>query len=675
MRPAPGDLSARLYASLDRLAARPLAVLGLLLLANALVLPYRGVSHDARLYGIQIVEKVSPGTFDQDLFLRYGSQDGYSIFTPLMVPLVRTLGLEAAFFLAYLVFKTLFLWALLRLVFLLVPDRVTALLALVALAMSPLSFGGNDVIRANESFLTPRIPGCALVLFALERTLSGRLLAAVLLLAGALAVHPLMGVTGVLVVLLWWLISHLSPRKLLALGAVVAVLGCAVVFYQPLGRRIFGYVDDEWRAVDLHICFFLQPKVWTAGDWVSVAVAAGVIGAALGYARRWSALLVALLVAAGMGLAGSLVASHWPYLLLIAVSPYRTLWLLELLAVPFGFWGCALLWRRGDGLARCAACALVLLLTTDWNCAPVAPAVVFLVLLPLCVVFHRGAGRAAHTPGWLADSGRSAFALCVLVLLAVDLYLLALGWLTPARFDLDVHPVLLLQGTGPVLYKLPLLLILVGAVGLLAQGMTWRLSAALLVGALAYQAALTGLDAAPWYHRRYSPRWRHTQFVADFLRGQSATREKPLSVYWSGDLRDTWYRANVLSYFHAAQLSGCAFNRGTALEGRRRGQLVRRFEVEALRRAPIMEPWWQRAYEGFYDVPEGECTPTEDDLRALCAEPELDFVVLEDRFPGLYCAGDGRYFIYDCRQVRASSRTPPGKPATARAFKPFSDSP
>jgi hypothetical protein len=664
MPPAASALSAKMSAALHRLADRPGTVLALLLAGNALVQPYRGLYHDARLYAAQVVERVAPGTFADDLFLRYGSQDRYSVFTPLMAPLVRSLGVEPAFFLVYLACKALFFWALLRLVFVFVPDRVAALLALVYLAMSPLPFGGCEVIRLNESFLTPRIPGCALVLFALERALSGRTGTAAALLAAAVPLHPLMACAGILVVLLWWLATRLKPHQMLALTVVGSVAGSALVFIEPLGARVFGHIDDEWRAVVFQQCFFVQPALWTAGDWLRIAISAGVaIVAARTYGRRWSALLWALLAAGALGLVGSFVAAQAHYLLLLQVSPYRTLWLLELLAIPFGFWGCAWLWRRGDGASRCATCLLALLLTTDWNFAPLPAAWLFLGLLPACLVFHRGLGRVPAKPDWLAAAGATAFVLCVGGMLAFDVYILGLALATPVRFDLDAHAVLVLQASGTVLYKLPLLLGLAGAAALLAGRVAWRLPAALLGCWLAYQAGLTWADASAAYHRRFSARAGHEQFVTDFLRARAEPGRRR-TVYWTADLGAVWFRAGANCYFHSVQMSGCAFSRGTALEGRRRGDLVGRFEADWLRREPLPEGWWQMAYLGFFNVPQEELPPTEADLRALCAEEGLDFVVLEQGFEGLYCAGDGRFFIYDCRQLRAGRASPCQPPAS-----------
>jgi hypothetical protein len=210
-------------------------MLCLMLAANALVQPYRGLFHDARLYAAQVTKRLSPGSFDQDLYLRYGSQDRFTVFTPLMAPIVSLAGLEASFYLVYLACKVLFFWSLLRLVFALVPEPAPALLALFYLAIAPLPFGGNEIFHLNEPFLTPRIPASALVLLAIERALAGRMGLAVLCLTGSMLLHPLMALGGVLVVLIWWLMTRLRPRNLAILAGVVGLAGIVAVVHEPLG--------------------------------------------------------------------------------------------------------------------------------------------------------------------------------------------------------------------------------------------------------------------------------------------------------------------------------------------------------------------------------------------------------------------------------------------------------
>src|SRR5262249_49990186 len=165
-----------------------------------------------------------------------------------------------------------------------------------------------------------------------------------------------------------------------------------------------------------------------------------------------------------------------------------------------------------------------------------------------------------------------------------------------------------------------------------------------------YQGALAWGQASPVYGERFSVWQRHAAFASDYLRARAAGRDRPLSVYWIADLRYLWFEARVHSYFNTVQLSGCVYNRGTALEGRRRADLVGPFEVEELRRTPLAEPW-QSAMLCLFGLPEGT-EPTPEGLLRLCGDEGLDFVVLERPVAGIPCASDGKLYIFDCGQLR-----------------------
>ena len=44
--------------------------------------PYQGLIHDARLYTLQALNHLHPDLYSNDVFLKYGSQDSYTLFTP-----------------------------------------------------------------------------------------------------------------------------------------------------------------------------------------------------------------------------------------------------------------------------------------------------------------------------------------------------------------------------------------------------------------------------------------------------------------------------------------------------------------------------------------------------------------------------------------------------------------
>jgi hypothetical protein len=650
------SLWSNLCAGLERLADAPVVVLALLLLVNAVVLPYRGLFHDARLYAVQLRDRLEPGSMADDLYMRYGSQDRYSAFSAVMLPLARAVGLETAFFLAYLASKALFFWALVRLVFALVPERLPALASLVYLAMAPLPFGGNEVFHLNESFLTPRILSCALVLFALERALAGRMLVSLGLCLPALSLHPLMGFGGLLAIVTWWALGRFSRRAFAGLVVAAFLLGVVVVAVEPLGRRVFGQMDEEWFGVVMTLCFFTDPVAWSVGDWTRIALAVGLVLAfACTSDRQGARLPVALLLVAAAGFAGTLAAVQGRYALLNQASPYRAIWLTELLAVPLGFRACWLLAREPGAWPPLAAVLLAALLTTDWSRRLFFPgALLCFAVLPVCVVGVRGLGRVAARADWGRRAALWTLGAAGGLLLLANLTPLVALAVVESRFDLDISLFGVLTGSGEFLFKLPLLILALALAALVGRAIRSgrRIAFALALAALTYQGTLAALDSSPTFQVRHSARFPHVWQVACFLKEKAVERQRPPCVYWGTDLREIWFVGEARSYLNPVQLSGCAFNRGTALEGRRRSRLTRPFEGLLLSRPDHgLEPWWHEAHLRFFAHP-GANPPTEHDLFALCADRQVDFLVLEVPFEGLYEASTGRLFVYDCSRLR-----------------------
>src|SRR5262245_49816224 len=108
--------------ALARLADRPWVLFVVLFTFNAIARPYSGITHDTRLYSGQVLNQVEGGTYADDLFFRYGSQDEYSLLSRFAAPLVIALGLQASFFVIYLLSKSLLIWGMMRLVRTLIPD-------------------------------------------------------------------------------------------------------------------------------------------------------------------------------------------------------------------------------------------------------------------------------------------------------------------------------------------------------------------------------------------------------------------------------------------------------------------------------------------------------------------------------------------------------------------------
>jgi hypothetical protein len=116
-----------------------------------------------------------------------------------------------------------------------------------------------------------------------------------------------------------------------------------------------------------------------------------------------------------------------------------------------------------------------------------------------------------------------------------------------------------------------------------------------------------------------------------------------------------WFTLQRPSYLTVDQSSGVIFSRATAVEVRRRSEVL----------LPMEEPDWRllsrrATHGGRFDA--AALPLTRDRLMRICADPELNFVVAKEdvgfepirhHHPGIW---DG-WNLYDCRQVNSSRHT------------------
>jgi hypothetical protein len=141
-----------------------LAVVGLVGIATwALSHSYRGIFHDAGLYTLQALARLHPGSLSGDVFLKFGSQDGFTIFSPLYAAASRMLGVEFAAATLTLALQGALLaaaWILARAV---MPFSM-AIFGVAVLIAVPGDYGPDRIFTCIEPFLTPRMGAEALVL-------------------------------------------------------------------------------------------------------------------------------------------------------------------------------------------------------------------------------------------------------------------------------------------------------------------------------------------------------------------------------------------------------------------------------------------------------------------------------------------------------------------------------
>lgn len=659
MKPSLASLPESLFAVLTRLAEHRGTLLLTLLLLDGLFHPYHELHHDSKLYAVQILNRVEGGLYDGDLYLAHGSQDRYSLFSVVMAPLTALLGLAATSFLVYLAAKALFFWGMIRLFEALVPDRRASTLGLLCVAVTLIAYGGLQTFHVNEAFLTPRLLASGLLLVALERVLAGRVVPAGVVLLTALALHPLIAFVGVLVALFCAGARLVSVRVLLMLTALACIGLGAFCLNDGLGMRFLGRMDDEWRDLVFRRSGHCFPSDWTFLDWVRIGSAFGLTLAARRYLTPAASTFCLAVCAAGfLGLVASWFAEETPYALLLQGQPFRALWLLQLLCLPLGFFLVFRFAAEPRPLPQLVALLLLYCVGSNFDASPQV-LVTSLYALPVLALCFRGLGRSPRHPRWLSLS--AAVSLGVALGLAFVLNLrgtaadwellvrnyepLILVWALPASFDRFLVLVAAVLLAGLVL----------GALG------AGRKAQAVLAGLwLGYQGLLVGLGHWEPYLQAMRRDHGNMTFLRSVLDGERNGR--PLTVYWATELNHVWFDLRANSYFHLMQTPGNIFNRQTAIDGDRRARLTWKFDLEYLTTLPIPDRDFGLLLRNYTALPEDapidreSLRPGRADLRRLCEDPSLDYVITRsDLGPGCR-ATNGKVYVYDCREVRGGER-------------------
>src|SRR5665213_3229147 len=211
-----------------------------------LIHPYRGLEHDSLLYAGLALARLHPAALGHDLFVRYGTQDHFTLFSPLFAAAIRTLGLErAAAILTFATHVAFFgaAWLLARRLM----SPLLALLAVGLLVVLPSWYGSNSVFAYIEAFLTPRQSAEAFALAGLTAALGSRQLLAGVCMLVAMLLHPIIAAAGVTAWII--LVAGLArPRRSMVIVAALA-LALGLMALSATGVGPFRHFDAPWLSI------------------------------------------------------------------------------------------------------------------------------------------------------------------------------------------------------------------------------------------------------------------------------------------------------------------------------------------------------------------------------------------------------------------------------------------
>lgn len=512
--------------------------------------PYFGNNRGSLIYTARALADLDPGGVGQDAMFRLDGQSAFTVFTPLFRDLTAALGGSAATMVAALSATVLFFAAVVALAWQMAEGRVRYAIV-VFLATLPSYYGGYRIFRFAEASATPRPFAEALVLFGIAALLARRNGLAVVCMAAASLLHPIMALAGVAVAMVWLM---LEDRRWIwvAVAGAAAILGAAAAGVAPFDR-LFTTIDPEWRAILAERNPHLFPGLWMSGTYGRkiMEIAILLIAAPLVEPRTRN-LLLAVLIAGFLGLGGAYAfGEKLGSLLIIQAQTWRMMWLVLVVCWAAAAICVAELWKR-DNIARLTVLFLALAIVFqdfDWACGAFAlTALVLNYGLP-------SENKAISERGF-----QFVFTFGAIVLL------LGLGYAQWAQFSLLRHIpsdiVGELRRTLTISYDNTPLAVAAG-VGVVAG---WRLSSRAAISV----AALVGALFAYVSWDRRTAESRYTDEKAPFADLRHITAPKAGEVYWINGVRETWSWIERPHWVSAIQGASIVFSRDLAMRYRDR---------------------------------------------------------------------------------------------------------
>lgn len=621
-----------------RSAIQPLTItisLTLMLVALwALTHRYQGFARDGELYAVQAMAKIHTN-LNADLYLENNSQDRYTIFSRIYASFINSFGLQNAELLLFVVCTAWFLaaaWTLAREL----SNADTAWLAVAMLVTTVGYYGAYAIFHYSESYLTARSMAEALVVTSLVAHFRGWRHLGLGTAVGALFIHPLMALPGVLLLICLWL-----PVRQAILGAAAGVLATLGIALTAVTGHFLTIIDAPWLEVVTERSQFLFLNYWKGNDWelharpfLCLTLSALVIGD-----ERIKRLCIGAALVGAAGLAVAFIAGALgPVAILLQGQAWRWFWVTGFVSVLLLAPTALRLWHD----AKCGPICATLIIS-GWTFAPVDGTAVIALALFLWSLRSRIDSSTARQLRW---AGFILIAVVVVWILANSWSLVTSPPVESGRETLMINRLRSVSG---------LQLSVVLFFGLFWY---WIRSIRTVWGPALVAVFLTvaSLLILPGSFKQIGTVGSRSE-IEEFADWRNAIppTSNVLIVPTRKSASFAWFTLGRPSYLSVDQSSGVVFSRATAFEVRRRSEVL----------LPIADPDWkilsQITQESHGKKLENLTRPlTSKSLAEICGDSKLGFVIAKERlgFDSIQHTHVGAWKdwnLYDCRRVRSSA--------------------
>lgn len=588
----------------------------------------QGLNHDGQLYAFQALAKIKPDLVANDLFLGAGSQDQYTLFTPLYAWLISQFDLGTALVsitvCAHVMLAIASWWVVRALV-----SREAAHLAVGLMIVTHAYYGGLEIFKVAEEYLSARLPAEALSMTSLALWLNKRRISAVAAVAFAMTIHPLVAFPcAIAIFVMWWGPQRLGKPGLAAACTTLLAIGIAIL--QPMGP--LSIIDADWLAVIEQRSEHLFVQYWSASDWQRTTMAFATLLLAWSINRDdepISGTLQAVLIVGLAGLALATISSLIPVSIILMGQPWRWLWLptvCSVLLVGPTVW--QLVKRTDLGLPIASLLLAGWILPSTWGGV--------IGSLTLLIWLNRDVARTYLAYLKFLCFGALAIAALVNLLSVIQGFQL--------EFISGAEPAWIERGR--MIMAAPMVAATVIALVWYVTLHRWRRLSSFAVGfgATALFGFLlpntsTAFGAGPLRLEHARP---------DFAEWREAIPPNK-NVFWHQHNSVVWLLLERPSYLSLSSSAGVVFSRATAMEVARRADIL-----DPLIDRSVMRGSYEQDH-GYRDDPVRELTASI--LQQICRDPALGFVVSDvDLGFGIRNTSrnpDWRNLrLYDCERTR-----------------------
>jgi hypothetical protein len=619
--------------------------------------PYRGIVHDARLYGLQALSHIHPHIFQDDLFLKYVSQENYTLFSRLYVLVIHLTDFSTANLLLFVLAHVLWFGSAYLLCSLFYRGSLK-LFSFAFVAMMPAFYSPHQIFSFGESFLTPRLFAEAFVLLSIYFALRDKPLPCAVALLLAFLTHPIVAGTGLGVLAVYFFLRNAKPA-LIGILVLIAISILMVSFKVPPFDGMFSSMDRDWASIIEEYIRFLFLSNWTTRDYLPIVTAFASITTYCSITRgRRQRFTLSVGIATVIFLLISLVLGD---VLKNVLALQLQLWRISWLMLIFGYLTFLSIYVN-IGKYFHARKSFLLVCLAAWLSpyfSSFSELYAILLLMALVSLFVSNSGPHGHKicdipllthfPGATFWRGLDAFTSSLCIFLVV------------ADYAIFIHTLYSLQASSTLLkftpfVQTPFQRLVSGSFcfGLLCFQLRSRYRRLVLISFGALCLSIFAWDQRPKYDRLIS---------SGFAEEGSWAKDIPLGseILWAGWPEASWFLLNRKNYVSRLQASGIVFSHETAvlLDSRMKSVgLLKDLEnpIAFYRGKTFSE------IEKAYYAEVTKCCNTSSDLDFIVLPHQIseynprkiEFPTPIELYRGYFTLdfGNHPWYIYDCNKIR-----------------------